>query len=98
MLSLSMISCENNDNTIDDPRPVDKNVYQFQFKSYVVKNTVLYRGQKEKNLLWMNLISTSIGVCTREPAWEKISLDLKTRLSSCCQKPQLQILLTVLPW
>uniref|UniRef100_UPI003C6C4F82 hypothetical protein n=1 Tax=Chryseobacterium cucumeris TaxID=1813611 RepID=UPI003C6C4F82 len=79
MLSLSMISCENNDNTIDDPRPVDKNVYQFQFKSYVVKNTVLYQGAKGEKSTPDESYLNKYWSLYQEPAWEKISLDLKNK-------------------
>lgn len=79
MLSLSMISCENNDNTIDDPRPVDKNIYQFQFKSYSVKNTVLYQGAKGEKSTPDESYLNKYWSLYQEPAWEKISLDLKNK-------------------
>lgn len=80
MLSLSLISCENNDSTIDDPRPVDKNVYQFQFKSYTVKNTVLYQGAKGEKSTPDESYLNNYWSLYQEPAWEKISIDLKNKI------------------
>lgn len=79
MLSLSLISCENNDNTIDDPRPADKEVYSFQFKSYTVKNTVLYQGAKGEKSTPDESYLNDYWSLYQEPAWEKISLDLKNK-------------------
>ncbi len=38
MACMAFFSCGNNDNTIDDPKPIDKDVYHFQFKDQQVKN------------------------------------------------------------
>ncbi|WP_343643596.1 hypothetical protein [Chryseobacterium sp.] len=79
IMALSLISCENNDNIIDDPRPVDKNVYSFQFKSYTVKNTVLYKGSKGEKSTPDESYLTDYWSLYQEPAWEKINLDLKNK-------------------
>lgn len=79
MLSLSLISCENNDSTIDDPRPVDKEVYSFQFKSYTVKNTVLYQGAKGEKSTPDESYLNDYWSLYQEPVWEKINLDLKNK-------------------
>ncbi|AZA84922.1 hypothetical protein C1637_21815 [Chryseobacterium lactis] len=72
---LSFISCGNNDNTIDDPRPVDKKAYHFEFKNYHVTNTVLYKGTQKSNPD-ESLLNTYWPLY-QEPAWMKINLDLQ---------------------
>ncbi len=79
MMALSLISCENNDNTIDDPRPVDKEVYSFQFKSYTVKNTVLYKGSNGEKSAPDESYLTGYWSIYQEPSWKKITLDLKNK-------------------
>ncbi|MGE8512487.1 MAG: hypothetical protein ACN6N7_07290 [Chryseobacterium culicis] len=79
MMALSLISCENNDTTIDDPRPVDKSLYQFQFKSYAVKNTVLYKGSNGEKSTPDESYLNNYWSLYQEPAWKKISLDLKNK-------------------
>ena len=79
MMALSLISCENNDNIIDDPRPVDKEVYSFQFKSYTVKNTVLYKGSNGEKSTPDESYLNNYWSMYQEPAWEKITLDLKNK-------------------
>ncbi|MCC3216382.1 hypothetical protein LIV57_14010 [Chryseobacterium sp. X308] len=79
IMALSLISCENNDNIIDDPRPVDKNVYSFQFKSYTVKNTVLYKGSNGEKSTPDESYLTDYWSLYQEPAWKKINLDLKNK-------------------
>lgn len=79
MMALSLISCENNDTTIDDPRPVDKSLYQFQFKSYAVKNTVLYKGSNGEKSTPDESYLNNYWSLYQEPAWKKISLDLTNK-------------------
>ncbi|MEJ5050061.1 hypothetical protein WH221_09475 [Chryseobacterium culicis] len=79
MMALSLISCENNDNTIDDPRPVDKSLYLFQFKSYAVKNTVLYKGSNGEKSTPDESYLNNYWSLYQEPAWKKISLDHKNK-------------------
>ncbi|WP_426479629.1 hypothetical protein ACP3T3_09435 [Chryseobacterium sp. CBSDS_008] len=77
MISLSLISCGNNDNTIEDPRPVDKEMYQFEFKSYAVKSTILYRGSSGSKSMPDESYLSSYWSLYKEPAWKKIFLDVK---------------------
>lgn len=79
MISLSLISCGNNDNTIDDPKPIDKEIYQFEFNSYAVKNTVLYQEAKGEKSTPDESYLNKYWSLYQEPAWEKISLDLKNK-------------------
>ncbi|WP_123275949.1 MULTISPECIES: hypothetical protein [unclassified Chryseobacterium] len=79
LVSLSLISCGYNDSTIDDPKPIDKEVYHFQFKNYAVKNTVLYKGSAGQK---SNPDESYLGQywsLYQEPAWKKINLDLKNK-------------------
>ncbi|PKF74375.1 hypothetical protein [Chryseobacterium sp. PMSZPI] len=75
MAFVALLSCGTNDNTIEDPRPVDKEMYHFDFKSYQVTGTVLYKGAQRStpdesflNKYW---------ALYQEPAWMKINLDMK---------------------
>ncbi|WP_288436320.1 hypothetical protein [uncultured Chryseobacterium sp.] len=79
MTALSIISCENNDNTHDDPRPIDKEMYLFEFKSYSVKNTVLYKGSNGEKSTPEESYLNDYWKEYRQPAWEKISLDLTSK-------------------
>ncbi|MDR3026391.1 hypothetical protein [Chryseobacterium sp.] len=77
MICLSLISCGNNDNTIDDPKPIDKEMYQFQFKSYAVKGTTLYTGSFGSKTNPDESYLSKYWSMYKEPAWKKIVLDLK---------------------
>ncbi|MDW9380400.1 hypothetical protein [Chryseobacterium sp. JV558] len=79
MISLSMISCGNNDNTIDDPKPIDKEMYQFEFKSYAVKGTTLYTGSFGSKSNPDESYLNKYWSMYQEPAWKKISLDLTNK-------------------
>ncbi|WP_300686913.1 hypothetical protein [Chryseobacterium sp.] len=77
LISLSLISCGNNDNTIEDPRPIDKQAYQFEFKSYRVKGTVLYKGSSGSKSNPDESYLSNYWSLYKKPAWNKIDLDLK---------------------
>ncbi|RXM39739.1 hypothetical protein BOQ62_09955 [Chryseobacterium sp. CH21] len=79
MMALSIISCENNDNTHDDPRPIDKEMYQFEFKSYAVKNTVLYKGSNGEKSTPDESYLNDYWSLYQQPAWEKITMNLKNK-------------------
>ncbi|WP_431611065.1 hypothetical protein [Chryseobacterium sp. 'Rf worker isolate 10'] len=79
MMALSLISCENNDNTHDDPRPIDKEMYQFEFKSYDVKNTVLYKGSNGEKSMPDESYLNDYWSLYQQPAWKKISFDLTNK-------------------
>ncbi|MEG0927155.1 hypothetical protein [Chryseobacterium sp.] len=74
---LSLISCGNNDNIIDDPRPIDHEIRNFEFKSYAVKNTVLYTGSMGQKSSPDESYLKNYWSTYQEPAWKIISLDLK---------------------
>lgn len=78
MMVLSMISCDNNDNPHDDPRPIDKEMYQFEFKSYAVKETILYTGASGSKSNPQESILSNYWSMYKEPVWKKIVLDLKS--------------------
>src|SRR5687768_8831578 len=77
MMALSLISCENNDNPHDDPRPIDKEMYQFEFKSYTVNETILYRGAFGEKSNPQESILSNYWSLYKDPAWKKIILNLK---------------------
>ncbi|KAA2224289.1 hypothetical protein [Chryseobacterium sediminis] len=79
MMCLSLISCGNNDNTIDDPKPIDKEMYQFEFKSYAVKGTTLYTGSFGSKSNPDESYLSKYWSMYQEPAWKKISLDLTNK-------------------
>ncbi|MCL8538894.1 hypothetical protein M9991_18655 [Chryseobacterium gallinarum] len=77
LISLSLISCGNNDSTIDDPRPIDKEVYQFEYKSYAVKGIILYKGSSGSKSMPEESYLNNYWSMYKEPAWKKIILNLK---------------------
>ncbi|MCW1960982.1 hypothetical protein [Chryseobacterium viscerum] len=79
MISLPLISCGNNDNMIDDPKPIDKEIYQFEFKSYAVKGTTLYTGSFGNKSNPDESYLSQYWSLYQEPAWKKITLDLKNK-------------------
>lgn len=79
MMCLSLISCGNNDNTIDDPKPIDKEMYQFEFKSYAVRGTTLYTGSFGSKSNPDESYLSKYWSMYQEPAWKKISLDLTNK-------------------
>jgi len=78
MICLSLVSCGNNDSTIDDPKPIDREMYQFEFKSYVVKGTTLYTGSLGSKSNPDESYLSKYWSMYKEPAWKKIVLDLKS--------------------
>jgi hypothetical protein len=79
MICLSLISCGNNDNTIDDPKPIDKEMYQFEFKSYAVKGTTLYTGSFGSKSNPDESYLSKYWNLYQVPTWKKITLDLKNK-------------------
>ncbi|AZA77579.1 hypothetical protein EG347_08660 [Chryseobacterium sp. G0186] len=75
--SLFLISCGNNDNIMDDPRPIDQEIRNFEFKSYAVKNTVLYKGAAGQKTTPDESYLTNYWSTYQEPTWKNIRLDLK---------------------
>ncbi|HCM34643.1 hypothetical protein [Chryseobacterium sp.] len=77
MMLLSLVSCGNNDNIIDDPRPIDHEIRNFEFRNYTVKNTVLYKGSSGQKSTPEESYLKNYWSSYQEPAWKIISLDLK---------------------
>lgn len=75
--SLFLISCGNNDNIMDDPRPIDQEIRNFEFKGYAVKNTVLYKGAAGEKTTPDESYLTNYWSTYQEPTWKNIKLDLK---------------------
>jgi hypothetical protein len=78
MMLMLLISCGNNDNTNDDPRPIDREIYQFEFKSYAVTGTILYKGSAGSKSTPDESYLGNYWSLYKEPAWKKIVLDLKS--------------------
>ncbi|MCJ7932927.1 MAG: hypothetical protein MUW56_04660 [Chryseobacterium sp.] len=74
---LSIVSCGSNDTIIEDPRPIDKDVYNFAFKSYHVQGTTLYQGSLGQKSNPEESYLNTYWSLYQEPAWKKIILDLK---------------------
>lgn len=77
LMSLSVISCGNNDNMIDDPRPIDQKIKNFEFNNYAVKNTVLYKGSSGQKTTPDESYLKNHWSLYQEPTWKNIRLDLK---------------------
>ncbi|MBV8328718.1 hypothetical protein [Chryseobacterium sp.] len=73
---LSLISCGNNDNMIEDPRPIDKELHSFEFKGYSVISTTSYKGSKGQKSAPDEAYLNNYWSLYKEPAWKKIDLDL----------------------
>ncbi|GAE64783.1 hypothetical protein H3Z85_02350 [Chryseobacterium indologenes] len=78
MACMAFFSCGNNDNTIDDPKPIDKDVYHFQFKYYRIKDTVLYQGSTGKKSTPEESYLNTYWEFYKEPAWKQIELNMKS--------------------
>nr|WP_315029276.1 hypothetical protein [uncultured Chryseobacterium sp.] len=79
MACLALLSCGNNDNTIDDPRPIDKDVYRFEFKNYKISSIVLYKGSMGHKSSPDEAYLSKYWDLYQEPAWMKIDMDLKNK-------------------
>ncbi|MGH1519148.1 hypothetical protein [Chryseobacterium sp. JK1] len=77
LVSLFLISCGNNDNTNDDPRPVDRQIHQFEFISYHITGIVLYKGSLGSKSNPDESYLKNYWSLYKEPAWKKLNLDLK---------------------
>ncbi|KFF17160.1 hypothetical protein [Chryseobacterium sp. JM1] len=78
LTSLLAVSCSGNDDQIiENPKPVEKDVYQFQYKNYTVQNIAVYKGPSGQKTDVSESYLNSYWSTYQEPAWKKISLDLK---------------------
>ncbi|RNA61500.1 hypothetical protein D1631_05930 [Chryseobacterium nematophagum] len=78
LTSLLAVSCSSNDDqTIENPKSVEKEVYQFQYKNYTVQNITVYKGPSGQKIDVPESYLNSYWSTYQEPAWKKISLDLK---------------------
>src|ERR1700750_508142 len=78
LTSLLAVSCSGNDDQIiEHPKPVEKEVYQFQYKNYTVQNISVYKGPSGQKTDVSESYLNSYWSTYQEPAWKKISLDLK---------------------
>ncbi|SFN10637.1 hypothetical protein SAMN05421594_1054 [Chryseobacterium oleae] len=78
LTSLLAMSCSGNDDQIiENPKPVEKDVYQFQYKNYTVQNITVYKGPSGQKTDVSESYLNSYWSTYQEPAWKKISLDLK---------------------
>ncbi|UCA62255.1 hypothetical protein KB553_23530 (plasmid) [Chryseobacterium rhizoplanae] len=75
---LFAVSCGGNDDQIiENPKPVEKDVYQFQYKNYTVQNITVYKGPSGQKIDVPEPYLNSYWSTYQEPTWKKISLDLK---------------------
>lgn len=62
---------------IEDPRPIDKTVHNFEFKGYAVQDVTLYKGSTgQKSTPDESYLENYWGMY-KEPMWKNINLDLK---------------------
>ena len=74
---LSLVSCGNHDNMIEDPRPIDKELHSLQFKGYSVISTTSYKGSLGEKSSPDETYLHQYWSLYKEPAWKKIELNLK---------------------
>lgn len=72
-----VLSCTGNDNSDDGPKPIDKDVYNFEFTNYHISNIVLYKGPTGQKTDPNETFLSNYWSYYKEPSWKKISLDLK---------------------
>lgn len=78
LAALPMLSCSgNDDSTIETPKPAEKEVFQFEYKNYAVQNISVYKGPSGQKTDVSESYLNSYWSTYQEPAWKKISLDLK---------------------
>ncbi|WP_223606043.1 hypothetical protein [Chryseobacterium sp. OSA05B] len=78
LTSLLAVSCSGSDDQIiENPKPVEKEVYQFQYKNYTVQNITVYKGPSGQKTDVSESYLNNYWSTYQEPAWKKISLDLK---------------------
>ncbi|WP_261511288.1 hypothetical protein [Chryseobacterium paludis] len=80
LASVLAVSCSGNDDTSENPQPAEKNVHNFEYKNYHLKNIVLYKGpiahESDPGESYLNNYWNSY----KEPIWKKISVDTKSNL------------------
>ncbi|MGU3376095.1 hypothetical protein [Chryseobacterium sp. M5A1_1a] len=77
LMLLFLLSCGNNDNIMDDPRPIDQEIRNFEFKGYTVKNTVLYKGSAGQKSTPDESYLKNYWSMYETPTWKTISINLK---------------------
>lgn len=78
LAALPMLSCSgNDDSTIETLKPAEKEVFQFEYKNYAVQNISVYKGPSGQKTDVSESYLNSYWSTYQEPAWKKISLDLK---------------------
>ncbi|MCT2561461.1 hypothetical protein [Chryseobacterium herbae] len=78
LTSLLAVSCSSNDDQIiENPNPTEKEVFQFEYKNYAVQNISVYKGPSGQKTDVSESYLNSYWSTYQEPAWKKISLDLK---------------------
>lgn len=76
---LPMLSCSGNDDgTIENPKPAEKDVSQLEYKNYAVQNISVYKGPSGQKTDVSESYLSNYWSTYQEPAWKNISLDLKT--------------------
>lgn len=75
--STLVISCGENDNTLENPKPIEKVVYDFQYKNYHVKSVVLYKGPTAQPSNPNESYLSKYWGAYQEPIWNMIKVDMK---------------------
>lgn len=78
LTALPMISCSGNEeSTIENSKPAEKQVYAFDYKNYAVQSISAYRGPSGQKTHPQESYLKQYWTTYQEPAWKKINLDLK---------------------
>jgi hypothetical protein len=78
LTSLLTVSCSgNDDHIIENPKPAEKEVYSFGYRNYNVRNIFTYKGPSGQKTEVSESYLNPYWSTYQEPAWKKISLDLK---------------------
>lgn len=78
LAALPMISCSGNDDAVtENIMPAEKQVYTFEYKNYTVQSISVYKGPSGQKTDPSESYLNTYWSTYQQPAWKKISLDLK---------------------
>lgn len=77
LASSLIVSCSGNDDVTENQKPVEKTVYNFEYKNYLIKSVVLYQGPTALESNPGESYLSNYWGSYQQPIWNKISVDTK---------------------
>lgn len=75
--ALFLVACGGSDDALENINPQEKQVYNFEYKNYSVKNTELYKGSSGQKTNPDESYLTNYWSFYKEPTWKKINVDIQ---------------------